>query len=132
MCTDAPGVQGTWVRGANGSLDEAPLDELVWVTAQDLTVLAHAQLALICIHDEVPWASHTCTSASASALHTVEETHCLSCTHPCLFMKLHLSLLGKPTLQQLCRPIVDCLDDPCVAFEDLFCAVLVPARLGPW
>ena len=37
-CADAPGVQGTWARGVNGSLDEAPLDKLVWVAAQDLAV----------------------------------------------------------------------------------------------
>ena len=38
MCADVPGIQGMWVRGANGSPDEAPLDGLVWVAMQDLAV----------------------------------------------------------------------------------------------
>ena len=76
--------------------DEPSHDELVWVAVQDLAVLARARLALIRVHDEVLWAAHTRASASVSALCTVGGTYRVSCAHPGLFMKLHLSPLRKP------------------------------------
>ena len=97
QCGSSSGNGGCTCGGVHAvPSDKPPHDELVWVTVQDLMVLARAWLALVCVHDEVPWAARTCASASVSAPRTVGGMYRMSCTHPGLFMKLHLSPLRKP------------------------------------